>query len=265
MIRGRAALCVWLVCVGVSWGIPARVVSLSPAVTDTVVALGRGADLVGITSVCTPPPELVGKISVVGAFLAPQLEAIYALSPSVVIGMGYSKTVFESRFSTLGIRSVWLDSPRTIDEIYAHIRAIGVVLNSEAEASRLVRHLKEQLPPLRPHSHRPRVVVVIWDTPLMVAGSRTFIADMVRQAGGEYAFSSRIDYPKITREMLWKCNPDIVLVPSQTAKDYIIKSPLANRLNAVRNNRVVVVSEHVFRPSPAFVLGVQDLHRIIAL
>src|SRR5438876_11788385 len=63
-----------------------RIVSLAPSVTETLFALGAGAEVVGVSQYCDFPPE-VRHLPRVGSFITPNVEAIAALRPTLVIGL----------------------------------------------------------------------------------------------------------------------------------------------------------------------------------
>ena len=75
---------------------PARIVSLAPSLTETLFALGAGDRLVGVTDYCDHPPE-VSRIARVGGFVNPNLEAIIALRPDLVLAVpnGGAKALVE--------------------------------------------------------------------------------------------------------------------------------------------------------------------------
>src|ERR1700688_113083 len=73
-----------------------RIVSLAPAITETVFALGAGADVAGVSQYCDYPPE-VAKLPKVGTFITPNIEAIAGLRPTIVIGLESSSDLREIR------------------------------------------------------------------------------------------------------------------------------------------------------------------------
>src|SRR5512136_28768 len=88
-MRGRRILLLALLlgtarCVGAAE--VERVISLAPSVTETIFALGLGQRLVGVSVYCDYPPE-VEKIDRVGTFLTPNLEAIVAKRPDLIIAV----------------------------------------------------------------------------------------------------------------------------------------------------------------------------------
>ena len=70
--------------------------SLAPAMTETLFALGAGAEVVGVSQYCDYPPEVV-KLPKVGTFLTPNIEAIAGLRPTIVIGLQTSSDLREMR------------------------------------------------------------------------------------------------------------------------------------------------------------------------
>ena len=70
--------------IGVPGGLPQRIVSMTPAITETLFALGSGPRVVGVSTYCDHPPE-VTSLPRVGTFLAPSIESVIALRPDIVI------------------------------------------------------------------------------------------------------------------------------------------------------------------------------------
>ncbi|MCD6313156.1 MAG: ABC transporter substrate-binding protein, partial [Thaumarchaeota archaeon] len=70
---------------------PMRIVSTAPSITEILFALGLEDRVVGVTSYCNYPPEVLervgeGKLEVIGDFTNPSLEKIIGLNPDLVIG-----------------------------------------------------------------------------------------------------------------------------------------------------------------------------------
>src|SRR5580704_13209485 len=75
---------------------PIRIVSLAPGVTETLFALGDGGAVVGVSQYCDYPPAAT-HLPKVGTFLTPNVEAIAALRPDLIIGPGLSSSRREVR------------------------------------------------------------------------------------------------------------------------------------------------------------------------
>src|SRR5512141_2742111 len=111
-----AGAAVWALVTPVHAADVARIVSLAPSVTETVFALGLGDRLVGVSVYCDYPPE-VARIDRVGTFLTPNLEAIVAKRPDLVIAVpspGNQSPV--EAMQRLGLRVLVVD-PRSVAQI----------------------------------------------------------------------------------------------------------------------------------------------------
>ena len=103
---------------------PQRIVSLAPAITETLFALGAGAEVVGVSQYCDYPPE-VARLPRVGTFLTPNIEAIAGRRPTIVIGLQTSSDLREIRaLRAMGYRTLMVDD-NSIAGIEASIRTVG--------------------------------------------------------------------------------------------------------------------------------------------
>jgi len=202
-----------------------RIVSLLPAATDIVAALGRSADLVGVTWECTVPAGAPEGIRVVTRDLlavddptdpaavdaavqaasearqplaAVDDEAIADLAPEVVLTQdlcrvcalpaGRASEALD-RMGSSDARVVSLD-PMTLADVLACITDVGVAIGAEAEAAELVAGLQARLDALpgATGADRPGAVVVEWVDPLFVGGH--WIPDVVEAAGARSALGT---------------------------------------------------------------------------
>jgi len=202
-----------------------RIVSLLPAATDIVAALGRSGDLVGITWECTVPDGAPADVRVVTRDLlavddpsdpaavdaavqaasearqplaAIDDEAVAALAPEVVLTQDLCRvcalpadqaTEALERLGCTDARVVSLD-PMTLDDVLTCIVDVGAAIGAEAAAADLVASLRSRLDAL-PGTHdeaRPSAVVVEWVDPLFVGGH--WIPDLVEAAGARSALGT---------------------------------------------------------------------------
>ncbi|HSU90929.1 MAG TPA: helical backbone metal receptor, partial [Sporolactobacillaceae bacterium] len=120
--------------------VPMRIVSLAPSVTETLFALNAGPSVVGVSDYCDYPPE-VRSLPRVGSFLTPNLEAIIAARPTLVIGLWLSSDVRQIRaLKSMGYL-VLLVRDGSLDEIDNSIEAVGARIGRETEAHRLVAQI----------------------------------------------------------------------------------------------------------------------------
>src|SRR5580704_3843678 len=101
-----------------------RIVSLVPSVTETLFALGVGDEVVGVSSYDDYPPQVI-RLPRVGSFLTPNLEAIAALRPTIVIGRGISSNQREIHaLSALGYQTLMIEDD-SLAQIEESIMSIG--------------------------------------------------------------------------------------------------------------------------------------------
>jgi iron complex transport system substrate-binding protein len=263
----RAKLLYFLVFFGV-WSVAGsaleahRVLSLAPSITEMIFELNGQAALVGNTTACDYP-HAAKQMPKVGDFLSPNLEKMKMLQPDYILGMGYPKGPVRNAIQRLGIPVRWIDTPQTVSQIQDVMREVGHYIGKTKEAEKWVQRQKDVLrhwpkPPLNPK----KVVVVVWASPLIVAGSSTFIEDMVRLAGGKMAIQTQIEYPKISAEKMIRANPDVVIVVEESQKALLQKIPGVSRLKAVQE-ATVVSANLVCRPGPRWRDAVAQLSSVL--
>jgi len=163
-----------------------RIVSLAPSVTETVFALGFGDRLVGVSVYCDYPPD-VAKIDRVGTFLTPNIEAIVAKRPDLIIAVptpGNQNPVETLR--RLGFTVLVVD-PVTIADIEESFVTIGRALDQEDAGRALVARVEARLAALRARlddAPARTVLMVVGQTPLIAVGGHTFQDELIRMARG---------------------------------------------------------------------------------
>src|SRR5438477_6105656 len=126
--------------------VPARIVSTSPSITETLFALGLGDRVVGVSDFCRFPAE-VAKLPKVGTFLKPDAERIAALRPDLVVVHAVSSDL-DRRLATLKVPFIVVDRGRT-KSVFETIRRIGAATGVPERAETLVRDLETRLDNVR--------------------------------------------------------------------------------------------------------------------
>ncbi|MFH1614374.1 MAG: helical backbone metal receptor [Planctomycetota bacterium] len=247
---------------------PERIVCLAPNLTEIIFALGLGEKIVGVTSDSRYPPQALNKKNV-GTFWQPNPEAVIATRPDLVLTLSFhqQQTVAE-QLSRIGYRCLTVEI-ETIEQFYNAVEQIGAAASRQAEADALVSSLKKKLAVLSEKISRSPKVSVLWvvqTEPLRVAGTDTFIDELIRLAGGRNAIGKTIyQYPPIGLEQVIASAPDVIIHPAmensaislQTEQAMQFWSRLKN-LPAVKNNRVYVVEpDKISRISPRLYDGVE--------
>ena len=253
---------------------PARIVSLAPDITEILFALGLDEKIVAVSSDSDYPPETAKKDKV-GTFWQPNTEAVIASKPDLVIAQWFEqqKAVADS-LNRLGYPVLILKMEK-IDELFTFIQKIGDAAGSPQAAVKLLDNIHNQLNALQSKCKSAEKVKVLWvvqNEPLRIAGRNTFINEMIELAGGENAIGPAIQqYPHIGTEQLLAGGADVI-IQSAMKTDNIEKEQRAAEnfwgrwpgLPAVKNKRIYVVNgDPILRLGPRLPQGAEIIARCL--
>ncbi len=240
---------------------PQRIVSLAPANTEIIYGLGLLDRLVGVTTFDDYPVE-VADIEKVGDFITPNLEAIAALEPDLVLATtGVQADVIE-RIEATGATVVAVD-PQTLDELLDSIEMVGAVTGVPEAAADVVESMEIQIEDIAEQVEGApvRCFIEIAQDPLFTAGQGTLLNDLIEHAGGENVVTQE-GYVGYSLEQLLSDDPAVYLATLGSMSD---PADLAGRpgygaLTAVREGRVYVLEDNlVSRPGPRVVEGIRQI------
>jgi iron complex transport system substrate-binding protein len=229
---------------------PARVISLAPSLTDTVIALGEVGRLVGVTRYDTSPE--VKSLPRVGGFLDPSPEVVLGLRPDLVLWLA-DGGAFPAvrRIADLGVPVLALPVVGVPDVLRA-ARVIGAALGNPEAGERLASEMDaavraaELAAAARP---RRRVLLVIGRDPLVVAGPGSYPDALLRIAGGENVVTGGRPWPIYSLEKAVADDPDLVVDAAVNEPADAIQRLAA--IPAVKAGRVVrLPDDRVLRPGP---------------
>jgi iron complex transport system substrate-binding protein len=253
----------------VDQGEPHRVVSLTPSATEVVAALGATSTLIGVDDYSTYPPE-VTALPKVGSFLSPNLEAIAALHPTLVIvddiHGGTAKALGE-----LGIH-VLACPMHALPDVKAALTKVGAALDREAIARARVEAIDAALDAAaaaRP-AVRPRVLLIIDRgaglTGLVAAGPGSWLDELLAVVGGENVLAGAVvRYPKISREEILMSKPDVIIDASYVANAADPGKDWAGvAVPAVTGGRVRAAKQpYMLAPSPRVAEALADVAALL--
>ena len=199
---------------------PCRIVSLIPAVTEIVFALGAEACLVG-RSIYDNYPAAVTSIPEVGQAIGANVERVLNRRPDLVIlvaGSDNAGTV--EQFQRLGVPSL-LFRLNQLPELQSAIARLGAILRRQAEADSLWQAIDGQLESVRSRTHglvRPTVYYDIAYPPPITIGAGSYLDTLLDIAGGRNAFhDTAAPSPAVSLEAIVVRDPDVIVFPvSQT-------------------------------------------------
>ena len=231
---------------------PQRIVSLLPSLTETVCELGHCARLVGVDRYSNFP-ESLQKLPQVGGGMDPNIEAIVALRPDVVL-MATSSRAGE-RLRALGLKVVALE-PKTYADVQRVMLKIGQMLEV-ADAQRIWRAIDAGVSAaaqsLSPSVKTTRVYFEVNPGPYG-AGELSFIGETLTRLGVKNILPAKLGpFPKLNPEYIVRANPDVIMVGQRSA-DGLAQRPGWGSIRAVREQRVCVFPTEdanvLVRPGP---------------
>ncbi len=192
---------------------PERIVSLVPSATETLLTLGAGELLVGRTEYDTA--SAVRSLPSVGGGLHPNAEAIVALEPDLVIRFGgQSDPGTTAQLDRLEIPHFAI-APNGIADVRRIIRDLGTITGHGSRADSLLADMDSTLSGIRDRVRdrpRPRVAYLLGGSPPWVAGSGSYIEELMEVAGGENVFSDLGElYGPVNAEVFLVRNIDLFL------------------------------------------------------
>jgi iron complex transport system substrate-binding protein len=149
----------------------------------------------------------------------------------------------------------------------ASIQHVGDALNRTRDAVRLLKHLEEQRVAVVARVEglaRLKVLVVIWYDPVITAGSKSFITDVISAAGAQSITADMPQaWPQISLEEVLRRSPDCVLLVRGdhggiTGEELKARAGW-DQLKAVRDNHVIYMGEQLFHPSPVVFDALEQL------
>ncbi len=255
---------------GVTVRLPAparRIVSLAPHATENLFAAGAGALLVGAEEY-SDYPAAASAIRRVGNYARPDLEAIVALRPDLVVAwQSGNADVTLSRLAALGLR-VYQTQPDQLDDIPANIEKLGRLAGTEGVANQAAALFRQRLQALRTrYSTRPPVPVFYqaWNQPLLTVGGDQIISDVIHLCGGRNIFAHlAAKAPTVSIEAVLAANPEAIVASGMGRETPVGLQDWRKwkKLRAVsRNNLFFVPADLMQRPTPRLLDGAEQLCR----
>jgi len=247
--------------------IPETVVSLSPTLTEIVYALDMGSKLVGRTDWCDYPEQVVDKPSV-GQMDIPNLEAIVALNPDVVIVSSITKKETVTKLEEAGIKCVVIDEDTTFDGVYQNIILAGQLLGANDTANNLVGTMKADVADIvtKLDGVKPTTTYYIMgygEYGDFTAGAGTFISDMIKLAGGINVADDTTDW-SYSVEKLVKHNPDVLICSMWAPVEGLKTTAGYMDLTAVKEDKVYVIDDNLMqRMGPRITKGLYEIAKAL--
>ncbi len=248
---------------------PQRIVSVLPSLTEGVCALEQCHRIVGVDRYSNHPAS-IRRLPVVGGGLDPNIEAIVALRPDVVL-LAVSARVSE-RLESLGIKVLALE-PKNHADVRRVLKKLGALLEipDAVGADRLWRVIDASVEAaaqsLSPQAKNTRVYFEVSRGPY-AAGEASFIGETLARLGVKNIIPAALGpFPRINPEFVVRANPDLIMVGSRNMQP-MASYPGWSNIKAVKEQRICVYSAEesdvVVRPGPRMAEAARIMAQCIA-
>jgi iron complex transport system substrate-binding protein len=252
---------------------PSRIISLIPAVTEMLFAIGAGDRVVGVSSYDRFPAEVATRERV-GALLDPNVERILALKPDLVVVYGTQQELI-ARLARAGVPRFDYQHAGLAD-ITTTIRRLGERVGRTQDAATLATRIERDIQEIRQRvagRPRPKTVLLFDREPGSLRGMYAsagigFMHDMLEVAGGVDAFDDiKRQSLQLSAEMLLARAPEVIIevqsasgwTPERIEKERAIWKTLA-AVPAVRTGRIhILADDRLSIPGPRVVEAIRLL------
>lgn len=238
---------------------PQRIITLAPSITEMAFALGLDKQVVGVTKYCDYPDKVL-SLPKVGGLINPNLEAIVALEPDLVI-LSATQSHTIKQLQQLNIQTLGIYNSTLLD-IKKSIKAIGLVTQRQQQADTLLTYIDSKITTISEKITglpRPKVMITMGHSTnseqvktIYIAGQHDFFNDLITLAGGQNSYQGdNLKVPSLSIEGIMRLNPQIIIDIFPEASDHNadieqVKKQWQNLnyVDAVINNRVHIIEEN---------------------
>jgi iron complex transport system substrate-binding protein len=253
-----------------------RIVSLSPAITESLFALGAGDQIVGRDTVSDYPEQAKSIADVGGGFGELNIEAILSQSPDLVLVSALTPPEQSKALQNAGLTVFAVGNPKDFDELYSDLGTLATLTGHETEANQLITGLKQRVAAIQEKmsqvDQRPLVFYEIDATDpnaVWTAGPGSIIDTLITMAGGENLGAKLgAEWVQISLEELIARDPDLILLGDAYWGGVTVESVRDRSgwqaLKAVKNDQVFPFDDNlVSRPGPRLVDGLERLSQLL--
>ncbi len=242
---------------------PKKIIALLPSHTEMIYALGAGTRVIGRDDYSDYPSD-VQKLPKLGGLYNPNLEAIIALKPDLVLNSEYGDLT--PKLEKAGI-TVWAGSPQRFDDIFTTISTLALIVNREEAAVALNQKIKLEVRDVEIVTKAIKKTSVYYEidpTPYSV-GPNSFIGSLLSKGGALNIIPAILgDFPQVSPELIVKQNPSVIIGVSCADAS---KRPGWANIAAIKNNRCYTLTPEqdnlVNRPGPRIAQGLKVIAKMI--
>lgn len=184
-------------------------VSLSPALTEIMYAIGADSDLLGVSSECNYPNQTKNK-EIIGNVYFINTEKLLKIKPDYILlteGVNTSSKIIKK----MGIQTISFEM-NSVNAVYNAILTLGKLSYKSKNAENLIKYIANEIEKTKV-VRKKKILYLIQTNPFITIGNKSFISDVVKQSG-QISVTDDINefYPAVSSEYLITKNPDIIVV-----------------------------------------------------
>jgi iron complex transport system substrate-binding protein len=247
---------------------PQRIASIAPSNTEIAFALGLGPRVVAVDQYSNYPPEATQKAQV-GSYIEPDLEALVAADPDLVLATGaHVKTLLPAPEARK--LPVLVLEPKDLEGVFGSLLLVGRATGQTRQADELVGQLRQRVATLTSAlAGAPKSRVFFELGPeLYTAGPGAFVSDLIDRAGGEnIAADADTPWPQLSQEVVIQRDPAVIILVDEVAgvtPESVRARPGWDQVSAVKEGRIVTLDPDLTnRPGPRAVDGLEAIARAL--
>lgn len=217
---------------------PDSVGSLSPAITEIICQLGYGYKIIGRSSYCDYPEDVENKVSL-GSAANPDVEAIIAAKPQLLVSHSPIAKKDITQIENAGTRVWIISAPNSVEELYACYRDIAAVFGGKLDCEDIAANaMKPLFNALFEAQDSVESFVYIMSPDLAAASNSTFAGSFFSSFGTNAAGDN--EDISLTEEELTELDPQWIIMPH-----YVSEEDLPSGLNAAENGRIITLDEEM--------------------
>jgi iron complex transport system substrate-binding protein len=247
---------------------PQRIVSLSPAATEILFAIGAGDQVVAVDKFSDYPPEAAMRQQL-DAF-QPSVEAIAGAQPDLVL-VFYDPGNLVDGLTNANVTAFFLDTPTSVEGVLEQIRLLGEVTGHRQEGEELAQSMQQGVTAIEERladvEQGPRVFHEVDDQLYTVAPS-SFVGDLYAILKAQnIAAGTDQAYPQLSQEAIIEADPEVIILGDTAggeSSETVKARPGWGSISAVTNNRIYSVDpDIVSRPGPRLVDALETLAQML--
>ena len=218
---------------------PQRVISLSPANTETLFALGADEKIVGRTDYCTYPEE-AAEVDSIGSYTSPNTELIISLSPDVIFASDYIDDAVREQVENAGAKVI-VFTANDLESVEQDILTAGQVLNQNQEAADLVNGMESDMEEIQgilaAKTEAKSAFIDLGD--YYSAGPGSLLGSVLDDIGVENVVADTGEaWPQVSVEKIIESDPD-VYISLFTAPEELKQVAGLSSLDCIQNDQII--------------------------